>query len=135
VDNLIPAAAPIGDDGAMARTVLVVDDSATFRATARAVLEARGYEVVGAVPDGATALSTARALGPDAVVLDVSLPDIGGIGVARELTAGADGPVVVLVSTLDESALGEGVESCGARGFIAKADLTSSSLVDLLGPP
>jgi CheY-like chemotaxis protein len=125
----------MGDDAAMARTVLVVDDSDSFRATASAVLEARGYDVVAAVADGATALATARALRPDAVVLDLSLPDIGGMSVARELTAGGDGPVVVLVSTVDASALGDSVASCGACGFVAKSDLASSSLVDLLGPP
>ncbi len=90
----------------MARSVLVVDDSAPFRATARALLEARGYRVVGAVADGGEALAAVEALRPDAVLLDISLPDTDGIAVAGRLS-GDGGPAVVLVSTLDPAALGE----------------------------
>ena len=88
----------------MARSVLVVDDSAPFRATARALLEARGYRVVGAVADGGEALAAVAALRPDAVLLDISLPDTDGIAVAGRLS-GDGGPAVVLVSTLDAAAL------------------------------
>ena len=42
---------------------------------------------------------------------------------------------MVLVSTLDASALGDGVERSGARGFVPKAELASPRLVELLGPP
>ena len=118
----------------MARSVLVVDDSAPFRATARALLEARGYRVVGAVADGGEALAAVEALRPDAVLLDISLPDTDGIAVAGRLS-GDGGPAVVLVSTLDPAALGSAVERSGARGFLPKADLTSPALVELLGPP
>ena len=119
----------------MARSVLLVDDSASFRATARALLEARGYEVVGTAADAAGALRAARALAPDAVLLDVSLPDGDGTEVAARLAEDGDGPVVVLVSTLEASALDEAIASCGARGFVAKADLASPTLVELLGAP
>ena len=118
----------------MARSVLVVDDSAPFRATARALLEARGYRVVGAVADGGEALAAVEAMRPDAVLLDINLPDADGIAVAGRLT-GAGGPAVVLVSTLDGAAMRGAIERSGARGFLSKADLTSPQLVELLGPP
>jgi len=70
----------------MARTVLVVDDSAPFRATARALLEARGYRVVGTAADGGEALAAVEALRPDAVLLDINLPDTDGIALAGRLT-------------------------------------------------
>ena len=108
----------------MARSVLVVDDSAPFRATARALLEARGYRVVGAVADGGEALAAVEAMRPDAVLLDINLPDADGIAVAGRLT-GAGGPAVVLVSTLDGAAMRGAIERSGARGFLSKADLTS----------
>jgi DNA-binding NarL/FixJ family response regulator len=104
----------------MPRTVLLVDDSAAFRATARAVLEARGYVVVAVAEDGAGGLASARELHPDAALLDVNLPDIDGIGVARELTARDGAPAVVLVSTMDAVTLGGAIQSCGARGFVNK---------------
>jgi DNA-binding NarL/FixJ family response regulator len=116
----------------MARTVLVVDDSAAFRTTARVLLMARGYEVVGVAADVASGLELARTLRPDCVVLDVNLPDGDGVALAGELTENA---TVVLVSTLDESALGDGIERSGARGFVPKAEMASPRLVELLGPP
>jgi CheY-like chemotaxis protein len=110
----------------MARTVLVVDDSAAFRTTARMLLEARGYDVVGVAEDIASGLAKARELQPDCVLMDVNLPDGDGISAAAQL----NGTTVVLVSTLDESALGD-----FAHGFVPKSELASPRLVELLGPP
>jgi DNA-binding NarL/FixJ family response regulator len=112
----------------MPRTVLVVDDSAAFRATAQVLLKARGYEVVGAAGDVASGIAAARELAPDCVLLDVNLPDGDGPAVAGEFDAH-----VVLVSTLDLS--GEVVERCGAKGFVPKTELASPRLIELLGPP
>jgi DNA-binding NarL/FixJ family response regulator len=114
----------------MARTVLVIDDSAAFRTTARMLLQARGYEVVGVAEDIASGLAEAEELRPDCVVMDVNLPDGDGLSAAGRL----HGPVVVLVSTLDESAIGD-VSGSGARGFVSKSELASTRLVQLLGPP
>jgi len=119
----------------MPRTVLVVDDSAPFRASARGLLEARGYEVIGVAGDGAGALAATRALRPDAVLLDIGLPDVPGTTVAGQLAEDGYDPAVVLVSTLDASSFGRSIDSSGARGFMTKADLGSQRLVDLLGPP
>ena len=120
----------------MARSVLVVDDSAPYRATARAVLAARGFEIAGEAADGAAALTAVRELRPDAVLLDVNLPDMLGTAVARELHAGSNGaPAVVLISTEDASTLGSEIETCGARGFLPKDELASPRLVELLGAP
>ena len=73
------------DDGAVGPTVLIVDDHADFRAFARTLLEAGGFEVVGEARDGASALSAARALRPELVLLDVQLPDIDGFAVCEQL--------------------------------------------------
>jgi DNA-binding NarL/FixJ family response regulator len=126
----------VGDDDGVARTVLIVDDSGSFRATARAVLEARGYEVVGTAEDGAGAEAAVAELRPDAVLLDVNLPDADGLTVARRLAArNGNAPAVVLVSTFEAAAIGAGIAASGARGFLPKAELTSPRLVELLGPP
>jgi DNA-binding NarL/FixJ family response regulator len=119
----------------MSRTVLVIDDSAAFRASARMLLQARGYEVVGEAQDVASGLAAARELKPDCVVLDVNLPDGDGLSTAAQLTSdGAGAPAIVLVSTLDAAAIGD-VQATGARGFVPKAELASPRLVELLGPP
>jgi CheY-like chemotaxis protein len=67
-------------------TVLIVDDHPTFRATARMLLEAEGYDVIGEAPDGTTAIMESRRLHPDLVLLDVNLPDLDGFQVARRRT-------------------------------------------------
>jgi hypothetical protein len=55
--------------------------------------------------------------------------------VAGTLTADGASPAIVLVSTLDASALGDAVERSGARGFVPKSELASPRLLELLGPP
>ena len=81
--------------------VLIVDDHPSFRATARALLQAEGFEVVGEAKDGESALAEARRLQPQLVLLDVQLPDTDGFAVASRLTAAGNGPVVILTSSRD----------------------------------
>jgi DNA-binding NarL/FixJ family response regulator len=114
----------------MVRTVLVVDDHAGFRELARTLLEDGGYAVVGEAGDGASALRAARALHPDAVLLDVQLPDMDGFAVLEQL--GEAGPAVVLVSSRDVSDYNGLIASSGARGFISKADLSGPAVRSLL---
>ena len=117
----------------MPRTVLIVDDHASFRATARALLEADGLDVVGEAADGATALAVARRLHPDVVLLDVHLPDADGFTLAAELTAGGGPPAVVLTSSRDRSDFGRLVGHCGACGFVPKGELSGAALAALVG--
>jgi DNA-binding NarL/FixJ family response regulator len=116
----------------MPTTVLIVDDHPSFRATARMLLEAEGYTVVGEAPDGASALSAAIRLRPDLVVLDVNLPDIDGFDVAARLTSEEGAPAVVLVSSRDGRDFGPLISRSGARGFISKADLSGDALKQLV---
>ena len=70
----------------MSQTVLVVDDHAGFRAKARLLLEADGYEVIGEAADAQTAVAEASRLRPEVVLLDVQLPDGDGFDVAARIT-------------------------------------------------
>jgi DNA-binding NarL/FixJ family response regulator len=117
----------------MTPTVLIVDDHPSFRATARALLEAEGFDIVGEAADGAQALALAAETHPEVVLLDVQLPDIDGFAVAAQLTANGDSPAVVLVSSRDGSDFGSLVEESGARGFVPKAELSGERLAALLG--
>jgi len=112
--------------------VLIVDDHPSFRTSARAVLEAEGFDVVGEAADGASGLDAARRLEPQLVLLDVHLPDIDGFEVAARLTNGGGGPAVVLVSSRDGSDFGPLVSRSGAKGFIPKAELSGAALRALL---
>jgi DNA-binding NarL/FixJ family response regulator len=117
----------------MARTLLIVDDHPGFRASARRMLEADGYQVVGEAQDGRSGIAAARALRPDIVLLDVHLPDLDGFKVAAALTGSDDAPIVVLTSSRDGSGFSGMIARSGARGFVAKADLSGAALEALLG--
>jgi DNA-binding response OmpR family regulator len=107
--------------------VLVVDDDPHVRELACEVLERRGYLVVGEAGTGAAARSAARRLAPDAVLLEVRLPDDCGFEVCADLTAAPRRPAVLLVSATDYGGCGV-VVSCGARGFALKSDLADLDL-------
>jgi DNA-binding NarL/FixJ family response regulator len=113
-------------------TVLIVDDHPTFRATARMLLEAEGYDVVGEAPDGTTGIERADELHPDLVLLDVNLPDLDGFTVAQRITGHNGAPVVVLTSSRDSSDFGPLVAGSGARGFISKGELSGAAIAELL---
>jgi DNA-binding NarL/FixJ family response regulator len=116
----------------MARTVLVVDDHAGFRARAKLLLEAEGYEVVGEAVDGETAVAEARRLRPELVLLDVQLPDTDGFEVAARLSSNGDAPAVVLTSSRDWSDSAELIARSGARGFLPKDQLSGEAMRALL---
>ena len=122
------------DDGGVGPTVLIVDDHADFRAFARALLVAGGFEVVGEAADGAAALSEARALKPDLVLLDIQLPDIDGFAVCDRLTADEGAPAIVFTSSRDASSYRRRLGGSSARGFIPKADLSAPALATFAEP-
>jgi len=113
-------------------TVLVVDDHAEFRASARALLEADGFEVIGEAAAGGEALGAVERMRPQVVLLDVQLPDLDGFAVAERLAALPDPPAVVLISSREASAFGSRLATAAARGFIAKRELSGTALAGVL---
>jgi DNA-binding NarL/FixJ family response regulator len=116
----------------MATTVLIVDDHAAFRASARMLLEDEGFEIVGEAVDGRSAVEQATALSPDLVLLDVHLPDIDGFEVTDRVAEADSPPAVILISSRDGGDLEPRVQASGARGFVPKAELSGESLRALL---
>jgi DNA-binding NarL/FixJ family response regulator len=115
------------------RTELVlVDDDDDFRAAARAVLGAAGFEVTAESATGRGALALAAASSPAVVLLDVQLPDIDGFEVLRRLRQVPDSPTVVLISTREAADYGRRIADSGAAGFITKARLSGASLRAIL---
>ena len=108
--------------------VLIVDDHAPFRAIARRLLAASGFDVVGEAGDGESALQACARLRPGVVLLDVGLPDLDGFAVAAALAGGADPPVVVLISSRSRSDFGGRVDDAAARGFVPKGELSGEAV-------
>jgi DNA-binding NarL/FixJ family response regulator len=115
------------------RTLVIVDDHAGFRTSARALLELDAFEVVGEAGDGAGALAVVASLGPEVVLLDIGLPDMSGFDVAERIAAGEGArPAVVLISSRSPDQVSVRVNGCGAAGFIAKDELNGATLEALL---
>jgi DNA-binding NarL/FixJ family response regulator len=117
----------------MGRTVLIVDDHPSFRASARAMLESEGFDVVGEAADGASALDAVTELRPDLVLLDVQLPDMSGFEVCAALERrNGPPPEVILVSSRDVSDYGELIATSCACGFVPKGELSGELVAALL---
>ncbi|HEX5950517.1 MAG TPA: response regulator transcription factor [Actinomycetota bacterium] len=116
----------------MRPTVLIVDDHEAFRSSARALLEAEGFDVVGESADGGSALRAVSDLRPQVVLLDIQLPDMDGFAVASRLAESIDPPAVVLTSSRDASAYGTRLRETPSRGFIAKGRLSGEALAALI---
>ena len=113
------------------KRVLIVDDHGPFRAIARELLEGAGYLVSGEAADAAEALAAVAADLPDAVLLDVQLPDRDGFSLAATLTRNG-GPAVVLISSREAEDYGRRITACGARGFIPKSKLSAETFAALV---
>lgn len=106
----------------MRRSVLIVDDHEDFRVSAWALLELRGFRVVGGVGDGAAALDAAAQLRPDVVLLDIQLPDMDGFEVADRLQESTTARVV-LTSSRERSAYAHRLAASPGLLFVSKGDL------------
>jgi DNA-binding NarL/FixJ family response regulator len=111
---------------------LIVDDNPDFRRLVRRMLEAEGFDVVGAAGDGEGGLAAAGELAPDVVLLDVNLPDANGFEVAARLARERPSAAVLLTSTQGREDFDQLAVACGARGFVPKDDLSAAELDRLL---
>lgn len=111
--------------------VLVVDDSIVLR---RLVVDALStdpqFEVVGIAPNGRVALDKITTLDPDAVVLDIEMPEMNGIETVRALRATHPRLPVVMLSTLTErgAAAARDALAAGASDVVAKPSNVGSIL-------
>jgi DNA-binding NarL/FixJ family response regulator len=117
----------------MSGSVLVVDDDPAFRRLAQHMLATFGLALAGEADTAEAAISAAGALRPDAVLVDVGLPDGNGIALASKLSSLPWRPRVVLTSTNAEAATPSEVRRSGAEAFVPKDELPSAALDDLLG--
>jgi DNA-binding response OmpR family regulator len=100
------------------RTVLVVDDEPEIVRIVRDYLERAGFEVLTA-SDGEAAVAAARRQRPDLVILDLTLPSLDGLDVARALRRDGEVPIIMLTARTEESDRVAGLE-LGADDYVAK---------------
>ena len=111
--------------------VLIIDDHALFRVGLKGLLEQRNIEVVGAAAHGAEGIELAAELKPDIILLDLRMPDMGGLEVLPILREKhPTTPVVMLTTSNEEKDLIKSLRS-GAQGYLLK-DMEPDELVGAL---
>jgi DNA-binding NarL/FixJ family response regulator len=105
----------------MAR-ILIADDHEIVRRGIRTLLQARPeWEICGEARDGREAIQLAKELNPDVIILDVSMPVLGGLVAADDILR-MNPKMKILIFTMDESkSLRNLVQTCGARGLVVKS--------------
>jgi DNA-binding NarL/FixJ family response regulator len=117
------------DDGPMPRSVVIVDDDPAFLALAARILVDMGVEVLATAADAAEGLAAVQCAQPEAVLVDVGLPDRDGIDLAYELLELPWGPRVVLTSSDNEAFVAlEGRNEGRRPPFIPKEELAGDAL-------
>jgi DNA-binding NarL/FixJ family response regulator len=113
-------------------TVLIVDDHPVFLQGLRRILESEpDIQVIGAATDGREALDMACRLAPDVVLLDINLPSMNGMQVARQLKADLPGVAVVMLTAYhDENQVLHAVRA-GASAYCSK-DVVPDTLLDTI---
>lgn len=112
--------------------VVLVDDDERFRAMACRALTADGVEVLAEIENGEEVFDAVVHWRPDVVLLDIRLPGIDGLDVARQLRLEEGGPVVILISTLD-AAYGRRVAAGLAAGFLPKDEISLAAILEIAG--
>jgi len=120
--------------GTMCIKIVVVDDDPGFRRIATVLLTARGLRVVAESGDGASALAAVRAHRPHGLLLDLHLPDLDGLAVARLLKEEGRPPRIVLTSTDKSYWSQEELEQAGIDRFVAKDKLSEADLRRIFAP-
>ena len=119
----------------MSLRILVVDDHAVVRRGVRSLLESHeGWKVCGEATTGRDAVELTRRLRPDAVVMDLSLPELNGLDATRQILKDAPNTEVLVLTMHHSEELARDVLQAGARAFVLKSDADENliSAVDSL---
>ena len=123
-----PAGTRTGQQSAVTlKRVLVADDHARILKAVSALL-ANSFDVVDLVADGRAALQAALKLDPDLIVLDVSMPGLSGIEVARELTRRRNKAKIVFLTVHQDAEILASCLAAGGLGYVVK-ELMDSDLI------
>jgi len=111
--------------------LVIADDHALFRDSLRSLLTARDHEVAGEAADGEEAIRLAWEIKPDVILMDLSMPGMGGLEATRRLAAELpDVKVVILTASPEERDLFEAIKA-GAKGYLLK-DIQSDQFFEFL---
>lgn len=102
------------------KRVLIVDDAAFMRLTLRGMLERNGFEVVGEAENGLVGVQKYRELKPDLVTMDITMPELDGVGALKAIRSIDSGATVIMVSAMGQETFIKEAVLNGAKYFIVK---------------
>ncbi len=109
--------------------ILLVDDVAPFLSYVRSILEEHPeWKIVGEAGDGITALRMTAELRPDVICLDMELPGLNGIEVARRIRENTPSAKILFVSATSFSEMAQEALHMGANGYVVKKDAANELL-------
>jgi DNA-binding NarL/FixJ family response regulator len=114
--------------------VVVADDDEAVRTVLSHVLSDEGIEVVGLACDGREAISLALELRPDTVLLDIRMPELGGIEAAQQIRAADQNMRLVMLSAYDDATLQQEAKAVGASRFLIKGCALADLIDAVVGP-
>ena len=98
----------------MAKNILIVDDAAFMRMMIKDILTKNGYNVVGEAENGLKAVEKYTELKPDLVLMDITMPELDGIGALKKIKEADSNALVIMCSAMGQQAM------AGAKDFIVK---------------
>lgn len=112
--------------------IIVADDQLLIRAGIRALVESQGgYQIVAECADGNEAVAAVRTLRPDVILLDIAMPGLSGIEVARQIRDTAPDTRILMVSSIERQEVVDQAMAAGADGYLLK-DFVLSELQNAL---
>ena len=116
----------------MGSKILIVDDHEVVRQGIRTILRSRPqWEVCGEAVNGREGIEKAKALDPDVIIMDITMPEMSGIEATREITRLKLRPAVLVFTMHESKNLASAVQDAGARGFVLKSH-AARDLLDAL---
>ncbi len=103
----------------MATRILIAEDNDLLLITLEEQLRGLGYDVVGTAHSGSEAVTLARRLAPDVIIMDVRMPEMDGTEAATRIQNENPVPVIMLTAYADKETIRK-VEACGALGYLVK---------------
>lgn len=104
----------------MAKNILIVDDAAFMRMMIKDILTKNGYNVVGEAENGMKAFERYNELKPDLVLMDITMPELDGIGALKKIKGADPNALIIMCSAMGQQAMVIESIQAGAKDFIVK---------------
>ncbi len=113
------------------KRILIVDDSSFMRRSLRTILEGAGYDVVAEAGNGLEAMEFFYQYKPDAITMDITMPEFNGLQALKEIKSLNPKAVIVMCSAISQKAYIKEALELGASDFILKPFKPNSVLMTL----